>query len=118
MLQEFLRSQMEAEEEERESRREGEVKLKSWEEVKSQLAPVDLAKPNSTTVEEKDEEEEDKSEEADEERREAEEQEDKEDETEGVGSESRSSPGATTLRTSPWPKPPPTASPPPLERSR
>ena len=44
---------MEAEEEERESRREGEVKLKSWEEVKSQLAPVDLAKPNTTTVEEK-----------------------------------------------------------------
>ena len=54
-MQEFLRSQMEAEEEEREGRREGEVRLKTWEEVQSQLAPVDLVKA-AMDAEEKDEE--------------------------------------------------------------
>ena len=114
---------MEAEEEERESRREVDtVRLKTWEEVKSQLAPVDLVKANATMVaveEKKEEEEEDKSDEEGEEERRGDVE--NEEEREGEAEECRSSPGGGTTPsvTSPWPIPPTTtSSPPPLERSR
>ena len=110
---------MEAEEEEREGRREGEVRLKTWEEVQSQLAPVDLAKAVTMDAEKKDEEEEDKSEEEEEEeRRGAENQEDGEDEEEKVECRSSPGPSATPSVASSRPLPPTTSSPPPLERSR
>ena len=104
---------MEAEEESREGRREGEVRLKSWEEVKSQLAPVDLVKAVEEKEKEEEEEGDQSEEEEEDERRGAENQEDREDEAE----ECRSSPGATPSASS-WPVPSTATSPPPLERSR
>ena len=109
-------------------------RLKTWEEVKSQLLPVDLVKSAKMIVEDEIEEEKEEEEEIDKagvgvkERTETKKQNDKDEETEETESESKSSPGTRATaptsspsgrsRASPWPRPLTATSPPPLERSR